>query len=90
MVQLLRGCYDHQSPDTILHLLSKQLAGLQTPPNLSWTTLMFGGSEVLGWTCNGLRFQKHRILPMIITNPRKILRILVHGLLLGIDYVISL
>lgn len=94
MVQLLHGCYDYNSPDTILHLLSKHPVGLQTPPDLSNSTILSGGSEVLDRLLMIFSFrdsitQIHKIFPIIIIKTRKILRILASGLLLATDYMIS-
>ena len=94
LVQLVHGCYDYNSPDIILHFLSKQLVGLQTPPDLPNNTVLFGGSEVLDRLAMMFSFRDsitpiHRIFPMIIIKTRKILRISASGLLLGTDYVLS-
>jgi len=94
IMQLLHGCYDYNSPDTIHHLLSKQLLGLQTPPDLSNSTVLFSVSEVLDMLEMIFSFGDnithiHRIFPMIIMKTRKILKILASGLLLATDYVIS-
>lgn len=94
ILQLVHGCCGYNSPDTILHFLSKQLVGLKTPPDLSNSTVLFGGSEVFDRLVVIFSFgdsitQINEIFPIIIMKTRKILRKLASGLLLGTDYVIS-